>query len=90
MGLPGIAPIIAPYHIHAGAAGSTSATNVAEKNPFVLPWAVRGMLEEEAVKKDPELQKEVHDLVREFEQWRPTGKGLKDVRWRLEGVRSLL
>jgi hypothetical protein len=90
MGLPGIAPVIAPYHIHAGAAGSTSATNVAEKNPFVLPWAVRGMLEEEAVKKDPELQKEVHDLVREFEQWRPTGKGLKDVRWRLEGVRSLL
>jgi hypothetical protein len=90
VGLPGIAPIIAPYHIHNGAAGSTSATNVTEKNPFVLPWAVRGMLEEEAVRKDPELQKEVHALVREFEQWRPTGKGLKDVRWRLEGVRSLL
>jgi hypothetical protein len=90
VGLPGIAPIIAPYHVHASTAGSTSATNVAEKNPFVLPWAVRGMLEEEAVKKDPELQAEVHELVWEFEQWRPTGKGLKDVRWRLEGVRSLL
>ncbi|KXT17266.1 hypothetical protein AC579_552 [Pseudocercospora musae] len=78
----GIAPVIAPYEA-LGAAGS------AEKNPFVLPWAVRGMLEEDLVKSDGRLQAEVRGLVREFEEWKPTSKVLKDVRWRLEGVRSM-
>ncbi|KAK1094567.1 hypothetical protein LTR48_000116 [Friedmanniomyces endolithicus] len=79
--LPGIAPSIAQWE----APSSTTATN-----PFNLPWAVRGMLEEEAVKRDPGLWGEVHELVGEFEAWRPTSKVLKDVRWRLEGVRSLV
>lgn len=79
---PGIAPTIASYEAP-GAIG-------AEKNPFVLPWAVRGMLEEDLVKRDPKMQQEVQELVQEFEGWRPTSKVLKDVRWRLEGVRSML
>lgn len=79
--LPGIAPIIASYE--PPAAGG-------EKNPFYLPWAVRGMLEEEAVKRDSKLLEEVQELVKEFEGWRPSSKVLKDVRWRLEGVRSML
>ncbi|KAF2216422.1 hypothetical protein CERZMDRAFT_33406 [Cercospora zeae-maydis SCOH1-5] len=80
---PGIAPIM-------GAFEPAPLANAAEKNPFVLPWAVRGMLEEELVKKDPKLQLEVKELVKEFEEWRPSSKALKDVRWRLEGVRSML
>lgn len=80
---PGIAPVITAYEVR-GAVGSV------EKNPFVLPWAVRGMLEEELVKRDPKLQREVKELVQEFEEWQPTTKVLKDVRWRLEGVRSML
>ena len=36
------------------------------------------------------MRAEVEALVREFEEWRPTSKVLKDVRWRLEGVRSML
>lgn len=80
----GIAPTIAPYGLPIGSAAP------AEKNPFVLPWAVRGMLSEDLVKSDPRLQQEVRELIEEFEEWRPVSKGLKDVRWRLEGVRSLL
>ncbi|KAM3422980.1 hypothetical protein BST61_g459 [Cercospora zeina] len=80
---PGIAPIM-------GAFEPAPLANAAEKNPFVLPWAVRGMLEEELVKKDAKLQLEVKELVKEFEEWRPSSKALKDVRWRLEGVRSML
>lgn len=80
----GIAPSTAPYGIPIGSAAP------AEKNPFVLPWAVRGMLSEDLVKSDPRLQQEVRELIEEFESWRPVSKGLKDVRWRLEGVRSLL
>ncbi|KAK4505508.1 hypothetical protein PRZ48_003471 [Zasmidium cellare] len=79
---PGIAPTIAAYEAP-GAIG-------VDKNPFVLPWAVRGMLEEEIVRRDTKMQEEVKELVKEFESWRPNSKVLKDVRWRLEGVRSML
>lgn len=80
----GISPSIAPYGVPIGSAAP------AEKNPFVLPWAVRGMLSEDLVKQDPRLQQEVRELIGEFESWKPVSKGLRDVRWRLEGVRSLL
>ncbi|KAF2028679.1 hypothetical protein EK21DRAFT_101703 [Setomelanomma holmii] len=64
-----------------------SATS-ANPNPFFLPWAMRGLLEEDFVKK--ELGKEVEELLGMFEEWKPTGKQLKDVKFRLEGVRSKL
>lgn len=78
--MPGVAPSIAHYE-------PPQSSSIA--NPFVLPWAVRGVMEEDLVRKDDKLRKEVADLVQEFDEWRPTSKVLKDVRWRLEGVRSL-
>ena len=77
--LPGISPVFNTYE-----PPPTSAS----ANPFVLPWAVRGMLEEELVKR--EMRDEVEELVREFEAWKPTSKVLRDVRWRLEGVRGMI
>lgn len=79
--LPGVAPVIVHYE------PPQSGANV---NPFYLPWAVRGMLGEDMVKNDVKLWSEVGELVKEFEEWRPTSKVLKDVRWRLEGVRSMI
>ncbi|KAH3913324.1 hypothetical protein HBI56_084950 [Parastagonospora nodorum] len=64
-----------------------SATS-ANPNPFFLPWAMRGLLEEDFVKK--ELGQEVEELLGMFEEWKPTAKQLKDVKFRLEGVRSKL
>ena len=64
---------------------SATSTN---PNPFFLPWAMRGLLEEEFVKK--ELSGEVEELLELFEKWKPVGKQLKDVKFRLEGVRSKL
>lgn len=58
------------------------------QNPFYLPWAMRGLLEEDFVKK--ELGQEVEKLLNMFEHWQPTAKQLKDVKFRLEGVRSRL
>ncbi|KAK3080967.1 hypothetical protein LTS18_011439 [Coniosporium uncinatum] len=55
-------------------------------NPYFLPWAMRGILEEDFVKK--ECQDEVQELLRLFEEWKPVSKGLKDIKWRLEVVRS--
>ena len=60
----------------------------ADANPFFLPWAIRGMLEEEDVKKD--MKGETDELLGYFEKWRPQSKTLKDVRFRLEAVRSKL
>lgn len=57
-------------------------------NPYILPFAMRGILEEDYVKK--ELQNEARELLDQFDEWKPTTKALKDVKFRLEGIRSKL
>ena len=57
-------------------------------NPYILPWAVRGILEEDFVKSD--LHEEANQLLKQFDEWKPTTKALKDVKFRLEGIRSKL
>ena len=57
-------------------------------NPYILPFAMRGILEEHYVK--TELHNEAVDLLKQFDDWKPTTKGLKDVKFRLEGIRSQL
>jgi hypothetical protein len=57
-------------------------------NPYVLPWIMRGLLEEEFVK--TELSLETTELLKQFDDWAPTTKALKDVKYRLEAVRSKL
>lgn len=60
----------------------------AQNNPFQLPWSMRGLLEEDVVK--TELDKETQDLLQKFDDWKPVTKGLKDVKYRLEAVKSKL
>ena len=57
-------------------------------NPYILPFAVRGVLEEDYVR--TELYGEITGLIKRFDEWRPSTKALKDVKFRLEGVRSKL
>ncbi|PLB47309.1 hypothetical protein P170DRAFT_438998 [Aspergillus steynii IBT 23096] len=57
-------------------------------NPYILPFAMRGLLEEEFVRR--ELYDETMQLLRQFDEWKPTSKVLKDVKFRLEGIRSKL
>ena len=65
----------------AGPGAVSAMGSTASSNPFFLPWAMRGVLEEELVRK--ELGDECKDLLALFERW-------KDVRFRLEAVRSKL
>jgi hypothetical protein len=58
------------------------------RNPYILPFALRGMLEEEFVR--TELREESEMLLRQFDDWKPATKVLLDVKWRLEGIRSRL
>ncbi|KAL4785561.1 hypothetical protein BJX76DRAFT_177089 [Aspergillus varians] len=57
-------------------------------NPYILPFAMRGLLEEEYVRH--ELYDETMELLKQFDDWKPTSKVLKDVKFRLEGIRSKL
>lgn len=54
-----------------------------DANPFFLPWAMRGILEEESVKRL--MGREVEELLGAFEEWRPVSKGLRMLSfgWRL-------
>lgn len=60
----------------------------ASPNPYVLPWIMRGLLEEQLVK--TELYSETTELLRQFDEWKPVSKALKDVKYRLEAVKSKL
>lgn len=70
-----------PLQVHRAASSSL-------QNPYILPFAIRGVLEEEYVR--TELYNETTELLRQFEDWKPSSKVLKDVKFRLEGVRSKL
>lgn len=72
-----------PCEIHQRQPGS-----LANPNPYHLPWIMRGLLEEEFVKS--ELDAETEELLRQFDDWKPVTKALKDVKYRLEAVRSKL
>lgn len=58
------------------------------QNPYILPFAMRGVLEEDYVR--TELYGEITELIKQFDEWKPSAKALKDVKFRLEGVRSKL
>ena len=49
---------------------------------------MRGLLEEDYVR--TELDGEINELIHQFDDWKPQSKVLKDVKFRLEGVRSRL
>ncbi|KAH6660781.1 hypothetical protein BKA67DRAFT_509001 [Truncatella angustata] len=61
---------------------------LASSNPYILPWIMRGLLEENFVK--TELSAETAELLKQFDDWKPATKALKDIKFRLEAVRSRL
>lgn len=57
------------------------------RNPYLLTWALRGIVEDPGV-----LQlfgSELASLRESFETWRPTTKVLREVKLKLEGIRML-
>lgn len=61
---------------------------ITNPNPYHLPWIMRGLLEEDLAR--TELSSEVAELLAQFDNWKPVTKALKDVKYRLEAVRSRL
>ncbi|KAG0687006.1 hypothetical protein C6P40_003035 [Pichia californica] len=58
-------------------------------NPFNLPWCARGLFFEVG-KRLPDGMKETELVFKEFEEWEPDSKALKDVKYRLNGIRAKL
>lgn len=56
-------------------------------NPYHLPWCMRGLLYETGIHLGRE---EIDALFTEFEQWEPETKQLKNVKYRLNGLKSKL
>lgn len=56
-------------------------------NPYHLPWCMRGLLTETRRRMPPE---EVNALYREYEDWHPDTKQLKDIKYRLNGLKYQL
>ena len=56
-------------------------------NPYHLPWCMRGLLYETGVHLGRE---EIDALFTEFDQWEPETKQLKNVKYRLNGLKSKL
>ncbi|KAM3160543.1 hypothetical protein ACU8KH_04678 [Lachancea thermotolerans] len=56
-------------------------------NPYHLPWCMRGLLYETGLHIGRE---QIVDLFHEFDVWEPETKLLKDVKYRLSGLRSKL
>lgn len=56
-------------------------------NPYHLPWCMRGLLYETKRNLNTE---EINTLYKEYEDWKPESKQLKDIRYRLNGLRYKL
>lgn len=58
-------------------------------NPFNLPWCARGLFFE-SIKRLPHGKEEIDLVFREFDEWEPDSKALKDVKYRLNGIKAKL
>ncbi|CCD23753.1 uncharacterized protein NDAI_0C00920 [Naumovozyma dairenensis CBS 421] len=56
-------------------------------NPYHLPWSMRGLIYETKKYLGDE---EINQLYKEFEEWKPETKQLKDIKYRLNGLRYKL
>jgi hypothetical protein len=57
-------------------------------NPYILPWCMRGLLNEAMARKS--FTNHLHELYQEFENWKPESKLLRDVKYRLSAIQSKL
>lgn len=59
------------------------------KNPYNLPWCVRGLFFEVLRRLDG-ARTDVDMVFKEFDEWNPESKALKDVKYRLNGIKAKL
>ncbi|KAG7751417.1 hypothetical protein KL912_000550 [Ogataea haglerorum] len=58
-------------------------------NPFTLPWCTRGLFFDVKKRLD-DGEKEIEMVFKEFDNWNPESKVLRDVKYRLNGIKDKL
>ncbi|RIA88750.1 hypothetical protein C1645_694938 [Glomus cerebriforme] len=61
-----------------------------KNNPFYLPWAMRGVLEDQKVLESQHFSLDVMKLRKQYEDWEPTSKPMKEVKFRLEPLKDVI
>ena len=59
-------------------------------NPYFLPWIMSKLLNDDSIKGHRELGKEVQDILDLYHDWHPTTAPQKELRYRLEPIKSKL
>ncbi|KAF9310201.1 hypothetical protein BG003_008829 [Podila horticola] len=59
-------------------------------NPFYLPWGMRGVVDDIQARGDKVLMDELERLKELYDDWNPVSKAMKEIKFRLEPVRSKL
>ncbi|RDA90431.1 hypothetical protein CP533_5244 [Ophiocordyceps camponoti-saundersi (nom. inval.)] len=66
--------------------GYDAVADATGQNFYLLPWIMRGVLDAAAAHR--QLRDDALELLGRFDGWRPGTKALRDVKYRLEAVRS--
>ncbi|CAG8635074.1 16601_t:CDS:2 [Funneliformis caledonium] len=61
-----------------------------KNNPYYLPWAMRGILEDRGVLESNKFAHEILKLRKQYEDWEPVSKVMKDVKFRLEPLKDAI
>lgn len=56
-------------------------------NPYEIPWSLRGLLEDENLRMF--YAESIGILIRDFQNWHPIAKPLKNLQWRLSPIRTV-
>ncbi|RCH88281.1 hypothetical protein CU097_009443 [Rhizopus azygosporus] len=57
-------------------------------NPYYIPWAMRGICSDPSILAHEELKTELNSLLRLFEMWNPTSSKLKELKFKLDPLKS--
>lgn len=58
-------------------------------NPFYLPWAMHGICSDPLILSDEVLKKDLARLLTLFEDWNPTSTRLRELKFRLDPIRTI-
>ena len=61
-----------------------------KNNPYYLPWAMRGILEDKGVLESRHFTHEILKLRKQYEDWEPASKAMKEVKFQLEPLRDAI
>ncbi|EPB85541.1 hypothetical protein HMPREF1544_07630 [Mucor circinelloides 1006PhL] len=60
-----------------------------QQNPFYLPWALHAVCTDPLILADEPLKEDLRHLLTLFEQWNPTSARLRELKFRLDPLRTI-